>query len=249
MAYETDYAQSYDDFNRGKDYVNEVNFLESIFKKFDKTPKKILDLGCGTGLHDVILKQKGYEVTGLDLSRGMINLASNRGDSIKYSVGDMSDFHLEEKFDVIICMFSSLGYLTENNQLEGFFKCCKEHLNPDGLLILDIWNGDSVIKLKPEQREKVIEEDDLRIVRISYPDLDEEKHVNNVKFEVKVFEFDDKLIDEYEEEHKVRYFFLEEIKEYMKVEGFEMIHNCPSFDLDKEVSDDDWNMMVVGKLG
>jgi SAM-dependent methyltransferase len=242
MAYDVDYAQSYDDFNRGKDYVSEVDFLEKIFENFNKKPVKILDLGCGTGLHDIVLKQRGYKVTGLDLSKQMIDLAANRGDGMRFVVGDMSDFNLDEKFDVIICMFSSLGYVVEDEKLKSFFKCCREHLNPGGLLIFDVWNGDGVLNLRPEERQKVIEEDDLRIIRTSHPNLDEYKHVNNIKFDIKVYAFD------YEENHIVRYFFVDELKEFMEKESFEFLCSCPSYEVDKEVTDEDWNMVMVGRL-
>lgn len=307
--FKPDYTKYYDLFNRDKNYRDEIDFLELVFKKFCDINKKngkaikILDLGCGTGLHTRELIKKGYKVVGLDLSKEMTEIAKKRNPSCKFYIGDMSNFDLvknEGKFDVIICMFSAFGYLTENSQLEGFFKSCSYHLKKNSLLILDVWNGLGVMHELPSSREKIAEVNDsnktLKIVRKSFPNLDSKNHINNVKFIVKVFEKvdnepeglgnviknedgevkssksrltsrnlidtkinknenetnnDDKnwrLITEYEENHKVRFFFPLELKKYMEDSRFKLIHLCPSFEFDKELTEKHWNMVLVGKV-
>jgi len=247
MGFEKDYARYYDLFNQGKDYTQECDFIENTFKRFGKIVKKILDLGCGTGLHDKELTLRGYDITGLDLSKEMIDIAKERNPEMKFVVGDMSNFELNEKFDAIICMFSALGYLTENRQLERFFDCVKKHLKPEGLLIIDCWNGLGVMRELPLSREKSVEIDNLKIIRKSFPDLDAKNHISNVKFKVKIFE-NGNLIKEYEENHKVRFFFPKELEKYMDDEGFELICICPSFKIDDKLSEKDWNMVLVSRL-
>lgn len=248
MRFKEKYARYYDLFN--KNYDKECDFLEAVFKKYSKTPiKTILDLGCGTGLHTKELVSRNYELTGLDLSEEMIKIAKQRNPDSDFVVGDMSNFNLGKKFDAVICMFSALGYLTENKQLEGFFNSVKKHLNQGGLLIIDCWNGLGVMNELPSSKEKSAEIEGLKIVRKSFPDLDAKNHINNVKFNVKVFESENnqnKLIDEYEEEHKVRFFFAKELEKYIEDEGFELVHICPSFEIDEELSEKHWNMVIVG---
>ena len=159
----------------------------------------------------------------------------------------MSNFNLNEKFDIIICMFSAFGYLTENNQIENFFKSVKKHLNEGGLLIIDCWNGLGIMNKLPSSIEKSVKIEELKIIRKSSPNLDSKNHVNNVIFNVKIFQ-NNSLIDEYEEQHKVRFFFPKELEKYMNDEGFELIYTCPSYDLDKEITEKDWNMVLVGRL-
>ncbi len=336
-TFKTDYAKYYDLFNRDKNYSDEIDFLELVFKKFfgvneeNKKVIKVLDLGCGTGLHTKELIKRRYSVSGLDLSKEMIEIAKKRNPSAKFYVGDMSNFDLiknEGKFDIIICMFSALGYLTENFQLDGFFKCCKAHLKENGLLILDIWNGLGVMHELPSSREKITEVKDenkfLKITRKSFPKLDGKNHINNVRFNVKVFEEADdennknegfsndikniggeiksneskfisrnlintkinkisnenklsekyltplnltdsknnknkeennnyqkknwRLIKEYDEDHKVRFFFPKELEKYMEDYGFKLLHLCPSFNLNEELSEKHWNMILVGRM-
>ncbi len=56
-----------------------------------------------------------------------------------YSVADMSDFALNKKYDVVICLFSSIGYLKTFEEIVSALKCFNQHLNFNGLLILEPW--------------------------------------------------------------------------------------------------------------
>jgi SAM-dependent methyltransferase len=247
MAYEKNYAKHYDLFNKEKDYEFEARFLKDIMIRFDKNTDglKILNLGCGTGMHDRKLVDLGFKVTGMDQSAEMIEIAKQKVPEANYIVGDMSDFDLNEKFDVVICMFSSLGYLAEQDKVNGFFESVSKHLVEEGLLILDVWNGLGVVKDPPAIREKIVEDGNLKIVRTSYPNLDVQNFVNNVRFEIKVYE-NDKLVDEYEEHHKVRFFLPLEIKQYMEDVGINMLHEAPSYNLDETLNDEHWNMILIG---
>ena len=100
MAYEKNYAKHYDLFNKEKDYGFEARFLKDIMIRFDKNTDglKILNLGCGTGMHDRKLVDLGFKVTGMDQSAEMIEIAKQKVPEANYIVGDMSDFDLNEKF-------------------------------------------------------------------------------------------------------------------------------------------------------
>ena len=69
MAVFDRYAQYYDLFYREKDYRGEVDYVDALIKRYaTNDARTILDLGCGTGGHAVLLAQKGYHVTGVDRS-------------------------------------------------------------------------------------------------------------------------------------------------------------------------------------
>ncbi len=248
-AYDKKYALYYDKFNESKDYGAECEFLKNIFDKYSDTKvDKILDLGCGTGLHARALSSKGYIVHGIDLSEDMVEIAKTRADdSTKFEVGDMGDFNLNEKFDACISMFSAAGYLLENEQLKSFFKSVKKHLKPNGLFVLDCWNGLCVMHELPSSRIKSSESGNLKITRRSFPKLDSLNHKCDVNFKVQVYE-DNKLIDDYEEMHKVRFFFPQELKRYLESEGFEVLEICKAFELGTEVDESTWNMVLISKL-
>ena len=246
-AFEENYAKYYDFFNRGKDYTKEVQFLDSVFRKYGSA-RSILDLGCGTGLHDVLLASRGHKVTGLDLSESMINIANSRKlKNLDFVVGDMSDFSLGKRYNACISMFAAFGYLTENGQIESALESVKRHLNKSGLFVMECWNGLGVMGDLPTSRTKTAQSGNTRIERTSFPTLHASKHVCDVKFDVKIYE-DDKLAKNYQELHHMRFLFPQEIRKYLEDSGFKVLETCRAFDLGQEVSEKDWNMVVVAKL-
>mgnify|MGYP001562747432 CR=1 FL=1 len=243
------YAKYYDFFNLKKNYKEECLFLKKAFEKYSKLPvKDILDLGSGTGMHSTNLAELDYNITGLDLSEDMVEIAKSRNiKNTEFIVGDMSNFKLNKKFDACICMFAAFGYLTENSQIESSLKSIKNSLNKNGLFIMDCWNGLGVMHDLPVSRTVDIEENGLRIQRKSYPKLESEKHVCEVKFNVKVSK-QGKTIDEYEEVHRMRFIFPQEFRKYLEDSGFEVLKICKTFDLDSSIDENDWNMVVIARL-
>lgn len=247
MNFKKDYAKYYDIFNKEKDYKKETDFLEKVFEKYFKS-KNILDLGCGTGIHDRELISRGYNIFGVDISSKMIDIARSKNiKNAKFSIGDMSNFDLDKKFDVCITMFAAIGYLNDNKQIENYIKCVKNHLVKEGLLILDCWNGLGVLRDLPASRLNIFESENIKIERVSYPRLNAIKHVCEVKFKVKIFDRGN-LIKEYSEDHSVRFFFPQELKKYLEDAGFEILEICKPFELGTVVDESDWHMSVVAKL-
>jgi len=68
-----------DNLYHNKDYIGECAFLEEIFHKYyKKSIKTILDLGCGSGSHALVLSKKGYQITGVDLSSKMVEITKRK---------------------------------------------------------------------------------------------------------------------------------------------------------------------------
>ena len=246
--YNEDYVADYDFFNEGKNYKEECDFLKQAFQKFSNNEAKtILDIGCGTGLHTKELTSEGFEVTGLDLSEQMIKKAKERNPKSNFFIGNMANFDINKKFDTCICMFSSIGYLTTNKEIEGFFNSVKKHLKQDGLLIIDCWNGLCVMNELPTSREKRAKRSNIEVVRTSYPTLKAEEHLNDINFKVKVYK-DNNLEREYTEHHIVRFFFPQELKKYISDAGFELLKVCPSYNINQDIDEKCWNMVLIAKL-
>jgi len=248
-VFDQKYAKYYDLFNKNKDYSKECDFLEKVFEKyFPGKVKKILDLGCGTGIHAQNLSKIGYGMDGLDLSQAMLNIADSRNiPGAKFYLGDMSQFNINQRYDVCTSMFAAFGYLTKNKQIESALKSIKGHLNPGGLFILDVWNGLGVMHELPTSRVKISSPGDYKITRTSYPCLDAKNHICKVKFDVKIQE-DNEEIDFYEETHNMRFFFPQELKKYFQDSGFEILEICKMFQLGTEVNENDWNMSIISRL-
>jgi SAM-dependent methyltransferase len=158
-----EYANFYDSLYEDKDYLAECNFIEGILKEFSNRPmNKFLDLGCGTGGHSIPLAERGYRLTGVDISEEMLKEAeqkSNRlGVDVEFLSGDIRSLDLEISFDAVFAMFAVISYQPTNDDLIAAFRTARRHLEQDGLFIFDTWYGPSVLTIRPAEREKTVED-------------------------------------------------------------------------------------------
>ena len=136
------YSEYYNLLYQDKDYQSEVDYVHNLICDYNTTAHSLLDLGCGTGLHDFRFKDKGYAVTGVDLSDKMIELAQRRrmetNEDMDFIVGDVRNIRLQKKFDVVTSLFHVASYQTTTPDLEAFIKTAYEHLEKDGIFIFSV---------------------------------------------------------------------------------------------------------------
>ncbi|MBI4636729.1 MAG: class I SAM-dependent methyltransferase [Candidatus Rokubacteria bacterium] len=126
----------------------EVDFLVHCFRRYARRPvRRVLDLACGTGPHLCRLAERGYAVTGLDLSPRNITFLRERlaakGYRGRLLVGDMTDFRLGRPVDAAICMQDSQGHLLTNEQLLAHLRCVARALKRGGLYVFDRYMASS----------------------------------------------------------------------------------------------------------
>lgn len=130
-------ASQYDLMYKWKDYKKEAALLEKYIRTYlVKKKYKLLDLACGTGEHHRFLSKK-IEVQGLDLNKKMLQIARKKNPNISYKHGDMTSFTLKEKYDVVTCLFSSIGHLRSYTDFEKMIACVVQHLNPGGVFLIE----------------------------------------------------------------------------------------------------------------
>jgi SAM-dependent methyltransferase len=239
-------AAFYDLLYNDKDYPQEVKFIEQIFSAFGK-PSSILEVGCGTGNYTQLLHQKGYDITGLDASEKMINLARQKCDCAFY-VGDIRSFSLSEKFDACIAMFAVMGYVVENIDVVRALRNVRAHLNSGGLFVFDVWNGLAVMRTLPEIRVKEVEDSERKVLRVANPKLETFNHVCVVDYKFSVLNKKDQTREEFRENHRVRFYFPQEIKFFLEASGFEVLKICPFLDFSGAVDESVWNMTIVARV-
>ncbi len=123
----------------GKDYQKEVDMLFDLIKKYKlSSGNDLLDIGCGTGEHIRYLKNS-FVVKGLDISEDMLTVARNKFPEISFICTDMADFNLGEQFDVIISLFSAVGYVRTIERLKLTITNISNHLKPGGIAIIEPW--------------------------------------------------------------------------------------------------------------
>jgi SAM-dependent methyltransferase len=153
----------------GKDYRAEADKVHDYVLRHKRTPgSTLLDVACGTGLHLSHLKRL-YEVQGLDASPEMLKLARQRCPGVTFHQGDMTDFDVGEKFDVVICLFSAIGYAQTVDNLNAAVGAMAGHLKPGGVLLVEPWIDPDVYESgRPWMH--VVDEPDLKVVRMNVSD-------------------------------------------------------------------------------
>ncbi|HEX3840854.1 MAG TPA: class I SAM-dependent methyltransferase [Acidimicrobiales bacterium] len=97
----------------------------------------LLELGCGTG--SILARIPSVlALTGLDRSPEMLAVARDKVPGARLVEADMTDFSLEETFDVIVCVFDSLNHLLTFGDWQSMFDAVHQHLRDDGLFIFDV---------------------------------------------------------------------------------------------------------------
>ncbi len=134
------FAKYYDQiYLKRNDYKSESEVVQNIIRRFKRKPSKtLLDVGCGTGEHLKYLSQH-FRCTGLDISKVMINTARAKVPNARFEVGDMMDFRLRDRFDVVTCLFSSIGYVQNFRNLARTLRNFYDHLTNDGLALVESW--------------------------------------------------------------------------------------------------------------
>jgi SAM-dependent methyltransferase len=123
----------------GKDYPAEANKVRKFIQKYKLSDgNSLLDIGCGTGVHANLLG-KHYQVEGLDIDPKMLSIARRNYPNIRFQQGDMVNFKLKSKFDIIVCLFSAVGYVKTKSRLQRTIKNMCQHLLPGGVLLVEPW--------------------------------------------------------------------------------------------------------------
>lgn len=131
-----------------KNTSEEIDFL---IEELGLPPQsKILDVGCGTGRHSIELAQRGYKITGIDISRGMLKEAQRRASDVAVQIdwvqADAATMHLDQRADGVICLcegaFGLLGSGDDPHTHElAILSNIYSSLKPGGKLIVTALNG------------------------------------------------------------------------------------------------------------
>jgi SAM-dependent methyltransferase len=114
-----------------------AELLQNLIGRYRPGAASLLELACGTG--NVLEPLVGhYDLHGLDLSPAMLEFARRKVPEATLHLGDMREFALGRKFDVVVCMFDSINHLAELDDWRAVWRQAHRHLHPGGLLIFDM---------------------------------------------------------------------------------------------------------------
>src|SRR6266853_3169668 len=140
------YLALYDEYLAERTPV-EIDQLEALLEL--RPPRRILDLPCGQGRHAIELARRGYDVTGADLSPYLLSVAAERGRAggvrVRWLSADMRQPIAGETFDVVLNLFTSLGYFADEADDRKVIGAAATMLLPGGRVVVELINGERVM--------------------------------------------------------------------------------------------------------
>ncbi|SVD16447.1 uncharacterized protein METZ01_LOCUS369301 [marine metagenome] len=182
----------YHQLYKERDYSEATYFMNNLISRLqiDKN-SSILDLACGRGRYSLYLSNIGHKVTGIDISKENISEAKkNESDKLNYILHDMRQ-PLNQKFDLILNLFTSFGYYQEDKDNISVIRSIKSNLNNEGKAVIDFFNIDYVLNNLIKYEEKAFDKTKFVINRylennLLVKDIIIESNNKTYKFQEKV---------------------------------------------------------------
>lgn len=149
-----------------KDYPAEAEALHALIQESSPRARTLLDVACGTGAHLEIMR-RWYTVEGVDISPEMLEVATSRLPGVPLEVADMRTLDLGRQFDVVMCLFSAIGYLTKPAEMQTAIRRMADHVAPGGVLIVDGWVRPEVWNDDHQGGPDVASDDSTTVVRLA----------------------------------------------------------------------------------
>lgn len=198
-------ADIYDKVYGFKDYSDEAKRVRELISLEHPSAKTILDVACGTAEHAKLLSSD-YSLDGIDLQPEFVALASAKVPHGTFKVADMRSFDMGKRYDVIQCLFSSIGYLLSEEDVVQALECFKRHLNPNGVMLVEPWLG-------PDQWTcglpwmMTVDEPNLKICRMNVSAKEGRVSILNFHYMVA----DPSGVSQFEETHRLALYTVEQM--------------------------------------
>jgi len=201
-----------------RDYPREAAELDRLIQERRPGARTLLDVACGTGAH--LEHLEGYGVEGLDLDPEMLAVARERLPDVPFHEGDMAVFALGERFDAVVCMFSSIGYVRTEERLSSAIASMARHLEPGGVLVVEPWLSPDVW-MDRHVGAVFVDDPELKIARMNV--AQREGTVSMFEFEYLVGTPDG--IERFAERHELGLFTVEQYLQAFRIAGLEAEHD------------------------
>ena len=167
-----------------------------------KSGASVLDMACGAGRHSISFAKKGYKVTAVDLSEKLLDEAKKNASlakvNIDFVLSDILEFESNEKFDLAVNLFTSLGYFENDDENFAVIIKAFKFLNKGGFFVLDYFNRDFLVKnLIPTS---IISENGLKITQdrslidnrvVKKITIEKDNSINNFYESVRLYSYEE----------------------------------------------------------
>ena len=211
----TDLARYYDLIYSWKDYQKEAATIRRLIAKYKSSSgNDLLEVACGTGRHIQYLKDE-FRVLGTDISAGMLGVARQNVKGARFQRADMVTLNLGKEFDVIICLFSSIGYIKTSADLKRTLQNFGRHLKKGGVVIIEPWlTKETFYNGRPQMT--TYGDDHIKIARLN---------VSKVRGNVSILDMHylvaekDKTVKHFVDRHELSMFESQQILKFMRQAG------------------------------
>ncbi len=249
MSCYENFAKVYDLFMEETPYDEWTDYVVNIFDRHNlpNTTGIICELGCGTGNMTIRLKNKGFDMIGIDMSEQMLMQAKEKSDdNILYLEQDMTEFELYGTVDAIVAFCDSINYITNEQELLTVFKLVNNYLDINGLFVFDI---NTIYKFKNVLGNNCFCEttDNSAYTWENYYDEDENINEFYTNFFIKD-EFTNQY-NRYEEYHYEKGYSINKIIELIESSGMEFVACYDELTFDKPTNESQRIFFVAREKG
>lgn len=241
-------SAGYDKLNSETDYAAWADFIHTCFKKYgDIEVKEVLDLGCGTGAMTFPLRDRGYDMIGLDISYEMLSVAKETADNIGandilWLCQDMRSFELYGTVQGAACCLDGINHLCGVQDLSKCLKLLHNYIEPGGIFVFDVNTPKKFAKFYGNNDYILEDENIMCCWQNSY-----DKRRGICTFYLTVFEKNDNgTWRRTDTEQKERCYTKSKLQNSLEAAGFSVCGFFSDFDF-KEANDDDMRWYIVAK--
>jgi SAM-dependent methyltransferase len=210
------------------------DFLDFYRQQIARYGEPVLELACSSGRLTIPLAKGGLNITGLDISEPMLNLArskaSESGVNIRFLQGDIRSFELGEKFRSIFIPAQSLSHLHTRPEVEDCLACVRRHLSRDGRFLIELFNPSFRFLARDRGQRYSVEiyEDPVEGRRVFVTEetrYDSSTQINHIRWFFREEGQEEELVLSFE----MRQFFPQEIDALLWYNGFLIEHKYGSY--------------------
>ena len=224
------------------EWRNLVQDIPFLVEEAKKTGGPILELACGTGRITLPLAREGHEIWGIDNSPKMLQILDRKLENeppdvakkIHFSTQEMQNFEIDQKFRLIIIPFNSFLLLTDRDDLDKCLLSCRDHLEDDGKLIIDIFSPNFEMCASKEPKIQFLQHFYVRdmkkvVVQWEYATRDMAKQLIDIDFLYEEYDQDGEVTKK-TKNLKMSLIFRYEMEYLLEKNGFDVINVYGDYD-------------------
>ena len=242
------FHQYYDALYADKQYGEEVRSILAVAAEFGvNNPKRILEIGCGTGNHTIELAKGVEDLLAIDTDPDMVKMAEQKiarsGLQTVRVRGEPVERISEGNFDLALALFHVVTYIETREALQSFFRSIAKALHGGGLFIFDCWNGDATLRDPPREKKILRTLGETVLTGTLTPATDADKRLTLLTYHLKVEEGAQTREESFVVPQKL--WSPREIEKACADAGFTILRKFPALHPERTAKEDDWKIGYI----